>query len=93
MWLRRGACQEMIGWPESNRELVCFISREKFQERFKRWMDPPGIEFVSSEARARRAHPDNQDAIELKKAPARAYQPHNGTFPAAYGDLCPGSNV
>ena len=43
-------------------------SREKFQERFKRWMDPPGIEFVSSEVREAYAERTRiiKDAIELK---------------------------
>ena len=64
-------------------------SREKFQERFKRWMDPPGIEFVSSEVREAYAERTRiiKDAIELKKPLRVPISPIMGTFPAAYGGI------
>ena len=69
-------------------------SCERFEERFKRWMNPPGVEFASSEVRQAYVERTQiiKEAIELKK-PARAHQPHHGHLPAAYGELPSGSHV
>ena len=63
--------------------------REKFEERFKSWMNPPGVEFVSPEVREAYVERTQmiKDAIELKKPLRVPVSPIMGTFPAAYAGI------
>src|SRR5690554_3221719 len=64
-------------------------SCERFEERFKRWMNPPGVEFASSEVRQAYVERTQiiKEAIELKKPLRVPISPIMGTFPAAYGGI------
>jgi len=63
--------------------------REKFEERFKSWMNPPGVEFATPEARqAYQERTQNlKDAVELKKPGRVPICPFIGFFPANYAGI------